>query len=137
MRGQKSAKCYFLWMVWQWHLGAGSEWDNDFRDRRDFRTVAYPELVNGSDVFEADTEDSGHFGQLLVDPIRSQLVAGGRDVLVRLDLEGLRKLETAAWPAKDDSLEACILKGQKEEDCRNYIKVTLGSGRTAQPQQQQ
>ncbi len=118
--------CYFLCAVCSVCVGGSDE--DPFRS--DFRTISHGELVEGSDVFYAGPDGNGsggsggHYSRLVVDPARSQLVAGGRDAIVRLQLDGLRRLETAAWPATPESVDACLLKGQREDDCRNYIKVT-------------
>jgi hypothetical protein len=127
MRGQKSVSCVFVFI---WCVGS-VELDPLDRDtleevgrRSDYRTIPHLELLNGSDVFVS--EDAGYFGQLLLDPARSQVVAGGRDALVRLKLDDLQKLESAAWPAPPSSVASCLVKGQPESDCRNYVKVPPG-----------
>ncbi|KAH7945623.1 hypothetical protein HPB49_013416 [Dermacentor silvarum] len=48
-----------------------------------------------------------------------------RDHLFRLSLEDLKKLEDVAVPASNTAVRSCLLKGQTEEGCRNYIKVLL------------
>ena len=44
--------------------------------------------------------------------------------LFRLSLDGLTKLEMAEWPATATTVGLCTAKGQSEEFCRNFIKVS-------------
>ena len=54
---------------------------------------------------------------------RYQLIAGARDSLFRLSLDGLAKLESTDWAADSSTRGLCTAKGQTEEACKNYIKV--------------
>ena len=52
-------------------------------------------------------------------------IAGARDAMYRLTLEGLTQLEKAEWPAKEDKIISCTTKGQSEADCHNFIKILV------------
>lgn len=52
-----------------------------------------------------------------------------RDALFRLRLHDLRVLEKAVWSAEPDKIELCHVKGQSEDDCRNYVNVLLRQGK--------
>lgn len=45
-----------------------------------------------------------------------------RDVLYRLSFK-LELREKSIWEATDESIRMCRVKGQTEQDCRNYIMV--------------
>ncbi|CAH0596374.1 unnamed protein product [Chrysodeixis includens] len=94
----------------------------------DFRIINRQDLLTSdhSDVFE-DTS-TGSFSQLLFDVARDQVLVGARDALYRLSLRGLGVLERADWLAPSEKTKLCQVKGQTEEDCRNYVKVLLSHG---------
>ena len=98
-------------------VGAGAGAGADYRD------VPYEALVPSMESF---TETGvGHFSEILFDVRRYQLIVGARDALFRLSMDGLKKLEKAAWPASPQTVGLCTAKGQSEELCRNYIKVLV------------
>ncbi|KAG7309284.1 hypothetical protein JYU34_005224 [Plutella xylostella] len=93
----------------------------------DFRIINKQDLLAfDSDIFEDKSTKS--FSQLLFDVARDQVVVGARDALLRLSLRGLRPLERAEWGAPQDAVKLCLVKGQSERDCRNYIRVLLAHG---------
>lgn len=52
-----------------------------------------------------------------------------RDNIYRLDLDDLKKIEAARWPATEEKVQLCLMKGQNVDDCHNYIKVLLSTGK--------
>lgn len=52
-----------------------------------------------------------------------------RDNIYRLDLEDLKKIEAAQWPATEKKVEMCLVKGQSADNCHNYVKVLLSAGK--------
>lgn len=94
----------------------------------DFRIINRQDLLTSehSDSFEDST--TGSFSQLLFDVARDQVIVGARDALYRLSLRGLGVLERADWLASSEKVKLCQVKGQTEDDCRNYIKVLLLHG---------
>ena len=89
----------------------------------DFRTVSNSELLRDVDRFAE--EGVTDFGELLFDFPRYQVLAGARDALFRLSLEGLTKLEKAEWEAQETTRGLCSAKGRSEADCRNFVKVLV------------
>lgn len=53
-----------------------------------------------------------------------------RDNLYRLTLTSLTDLEHASWPASQDKVKTCQVKGQSEKDCHNYVKVLVSNGKS-------
>ncbi len=94
-------------------------------DIDDFRRVSRVDL--SVDEF-IDPGVGADFTELLFDVDRYQVIAGARDALYRLGLEGLTKLERASWEAKENRRILCTRKGRSERDCRNYVKVLVRSG---------
>jgi hypothetical protein len=45
--------------------------------------------------------------------------------LARASLENLKKLDEVSWPAEASKIDSCQMKGQPEEDCRNFVRVMV------------
>lgn len=52
-----------------------------------------------------------------------------RDVLYRLRVQNLKLLEKAIWSSPENKTSLCLMKGQSEQNCHNYIKVLLSHGK--------
>lgn len=52
-----------------------------------------------------------------------------RDNIYRLDLDDLKRIEAARWPATEEKVQLCLMKGQSVDDCHNYVKVLLSTGK--------
>ncbi len=100
-------------------VGAAGDSDPRYVSARDLRR----DMV----VYSGDGDESDYFSEMLFDPEHSQVVVGARDAVFRLSLDGLARLEKAAWPADETKVALCQAKGQDEDACRNYIRVLLKS----------
>ncbi|KAF0304979.1 Semaphorin-5B [Amphibalanus amphitrite] len=83
-------------------------------------------LHHGGRVFRLP--GGGNWSSLLLDPAHSQLLAGGRDALVRLSAAELAPLELTRWPADPLDRRHCRLKGQSESLCANFITALHVNG---------
>lgn len=102
--------------------------DLEESEAADFVTLHHDALADSIKEFSDFASGTKHFTELLFDPPRDQVVAGARDALFRLSLEGLKPLEKSEWPAKEAHIGECTNKGQSKEHCRNYIKVLVSHG---------
>ncbi|XP_022912170.1 semaphorin 5c [Onthophagus taurus] len=93
----------------------------------DYRFISYKDLKESSSKFSKKGVTS--YSQLLFDISRSQLIVGARDTLLRLELQNLTLTEDATWTSSEDKIQACVTKGQSEEDCHNFIKVLVTNGK--------
>nr|XP_021191662.2 semaphorin-5B [Helicoverpa armigera] len=94
----------------------------------DFRIINRQDLLTSEHSDSFEDSSTGSFSQLLFDVARDQVIVGARDALYRLSLRGLGVLERADWLASSEKVKLCQVKGQTEDDCRNYIKVLLLHG---------
>ncbi|XP_063708131.1 semaphorin-5A [Culicoides brevitarsis] len=109
---------HFLLLIWI--IGtAASQIDNDFR------YISYEDLLPTSDRFTDGNVTS--FSRLLFDVAREQIIIGARDHLYRTSLK-LHLKERAVWEASPSIRETCLNKGQRDEDCHNYIMVLQSYG---------
>ncbi|XP_018916719.2 semaphorin 5c [Bemisia tabaci] len=93
----------------------------------DSQVIAYEDLLNTAREFFEPGVTS--FTQILFDVARKQLIVGARDVLFRLTLDDLTPLERTSWKAQTGAVDMCLIKGQSEADCHNFIKVLLSTGK--------
>ena len=71
----------------------------------------------------------GNWSRLLLDSVRSELLVGGREALVRLSASDLAPLRVTRWPADPLDRRRCRLKGQPEPLCANFVTVLHAHGR--------
>ncbi|GAB1300235.1 Semaphorin-5B [Apodemus speciosus] len=69
------------------------------------------------------------FSQLALDPSRNQLIVGARNYLFRLSLANVSLLQATEWASSEDTRRSCQSKGKTEEECQNYVRVLIVSGR--------
>ncbi|KAI4548336.1 hypothetical protein MG293_000666 [Ovis ammon polii] len=92
------------------------------------------------------------FSQLALDPSRNQLIVGARYVLryniqkvqkgkaepppqytrnylFRLSLANVSLLQATEWASNEDTRRSCQSKGKTEEECQNYVRVLIVTGR--------
>ncbi|XP_019898051.2 semaphorin-5B isoform X3 [Esox lucius] len=69
------------------------------------------------------------FSQLALDLTRNQLIVGARNHLFRLSLSNASLLQAVEWGPDDDTRRSCQSKGKTEDECQNYIRVLLITGR--------
>nr|XP_021490329.1 semaphorin-5B [Meriones unguiculatus] len=69
------------------------------------------------------------FSQLALDPPRNQLIVGARNYLFRLSLANVSLLQATEWASTEDTRRSCQSKGKTEEECQNYVRVLIVSGR--------
>ncbi|KAJ8986267.1 hypothetical protein NQ317_009977 [Molorchus minor] len=93
----------------------------------DFRYISHQDLQPSTNVFY--TEGVTYYSQMLFDISRNQVLVGARDGLYRLSLSKLGLLQYAEWQAPSEKITSCIYKGQREENCHNYIKILLTDGK--------
>ncbi|XP_022066020.1 semaphorin-5B-like isoform X2 [Acanthochromis polyacanthus] len=70
------------------------------------------------------------FSQLAMDLSRNQLVVGARNFLFRLSLNNASLIQATEWAPDEETKRSCQSKGKSEDECQNYIRVLLISGRT-------
>ncbi|XP_053967128.1 semaphorin-1A isoform X1 [Anastrepha ludens] len=51
------------------------------------------------------------------------ILVGAKDVMYNISLDGLREISRLEWFSSDADRELCALKGKRETDCHNYIRV--------------
>ncbi|XP_065368622.1 semaphorin-1A [Calliphora vicina] len=51
------------------------------------------------------------------------ILVGARNVIYNISLNGLRENSRIEWYSSDADRELCALKGKRESDCHNYIRV--------------
>ncbi|KAK5604297.1 hypothetical protein CRENBAI_019880 [Crenichthys baileyi] len=81
-------------------------------------------------VFEFSYPGVKDFSQLAMDVSRNQLIVGARNVLFRLSLSNTSLIQATEWAPDEDTKRSCQSKGKSEDECQNYIRVLLISGRT-------
>ncbi|EHB00947.1 Semaphorin-5B [Heterocephalus glaber] len=69
------------------------------------------------------------FSQLALDPTRNQLIVGARNYLFRLSLANVSLLQATEWASNEDTRRSCQSKGKTEEECQNYVRVLILTGR--------
>ncbi|KAF7655613.1 hypothetical protein LDENG_00053850 [Lucifuga dentata] len=69
------------------------------------------------------------FSQLALDLTRNQLIVGARNFLFRLSLSNASLIQVTEWAPDEETKRSCQSKGKSEEECQNYIRVLLISGR--------
>ncbi|XP_074157498.1 semaphorin-5B [Sminthopsis crassicaudata] len=69
------------------------------------------------------------FSQLALDPSRNQLIVGARNYLFRLSLTNVSLLQATEWSSNEETRKSCQSKGKTEEECQNYVRVLIVSGR--------
>ncbi|XP_036807640.1 semaphorin-5B-like isoform X1 [Oncorhynchus mykiss] len=69
------------------------------------------------------------FSQLTLDLTRNQLIVGARNHLFRLSLSNASLLQAVEWGPDEDTKRSCQSKGKTEDECQNYIRVLLITGR--------
>ncbi|XP_036333039.1 semaphorin-1A [Rhagoletis pomonella] len=51
------------------------------------------------------------------------ILVGAKDIMYNISLDGLREISRLEWFSSDADRELCALKGKRETDCHNYIRV--------------
>ncbi|XP_075168042.1 semaphorin 1b [Haematobia irritans] len=51
------------------------------------------------------------------------MLVGARDIIYNISINGLRENSRIEWFSSDADRELCALKGKREADCHNYIRV--------------
>ncbi|KAM6945764.1 semaphorin-5B-like [Aplochiton taeniatus] len=69
------------------------------------------------------------FSQMTLDLNRNQLIVGARNYLFRLSLSNASLLQATEWGPDEDTKRSCQSKGKTEDECQNYIRVLLITGR--------
>uniref|UniRef100_A0A3Q3VTF2 Semaphorin-5A n=1 Tax=Mola mola TaxID=94237 RepID=A0A3Q3VTF2_MOLML len=69
------------------------------------------------------------FSQLALDLSRNQLIVGARNFLFRLTLSNASLIQATEWAPDEATRRSCRSKGKSEEDCQNYVRVLLISGK--------
>ncbi|XP_061129017.1 semaphorin-5B-like isoform X2 [Syngnathus typhle] len=70
------------------------------------------------------------FSQLAVDLSTKQIIVGARNFLFSLSLDNASLIQATKWTPDEDTMHSCKSKGKSEEECQNYVRVLLLSGRT-------
>ncbi|XP_069838553.1 semaphorin-5B isoform X2 [Dendropsophus ebraccatus] len=73
--------------------------------------------------------DAQDFSQLALDVNRNQLIVGARNYLFRLSLYNVSLLQAAEWSSDEDTRRSCQSKGKTEEECQNYVRVLIVTGK--------
>ncbi|XP_044770242.1 semaphorin-5B [Neomonachus schauinslandi] len=94
---------------------------------REHPTVAFADLKPW--VFNFTYPGARDFSQLALDPSRNQLIVGARNYLFRLSLANVSLLQATEWASNEDTRRSCQSKGKTEEECQNYMRVLIVTGR--------
>uniref|UniRef100_A0ABI7XLJ7 Sema domain-containing protein n=1 Tax=Felis catus TaxID=9685 RepID=A0ABI7XLJ7_FELCA len=94
---------------------------------REHPTVAFADLKPW--VFNFTYPGARDFSQLALDPSRNQLIVGARNYLFRLSLANVSLLQATEWASNEDTRRSCQSKGKTEEECQNYVRVLIVTGR--------
>ncbi|EPQ11980.1 Semaphorin-5B [Myotis brandtii] len=94
---------------------------------REHPTVAFADLKPWVSNFTYP--GAGDFSQLALDPSRNQLIVGARNYLFRLSLANVSLLQATEWASNEDTRRSCQSKGKTEEECQNYVRVLIVTGR--------
>ncbi|XP_077129422.1 semaphorin-5B isoform X2 [Ranitomeya variabilis] len=73
--------------------------------------------------------DVQDFSQLTLDINRNQLIVGARNHLFRLSLYNVSLIQVAEWSSDEDTRRSCQSKGKTEEECQNYVRVLIVTGK--------
>lgn len=88
-------------------------------------SVSYDEMRSSSKYHSYSNSKIIHFAQVWIDKPRNQILVGARDYLLRLSLRDLQPLEVVPWVPENRTVDICQHKGQKAEDCHNFVRVLL------------
>jgi len=94
---------------------------------REHPTVTFADLKPW--VFNFTYPGARDFSQLALDPSRNQLIVGARNYLFRLSLANVSLLQATEWASNEDTRRSCQSKGKTEEECQNYMRVLIVTGR--------
>ncbi|XP_008583381.1 PREDICTED: semaphorin-5B [Galeopterus variegatus] len=94
---------------------------------REHPTVAFEDLKPW--VYNFTYPGARDFSQLALDPPRNQLIVGARNYLFRLSLANVSLLQATEWASNEDTRRSCQSKGKTEEECQNYVRVLIVTGR--------
>ncbi|KAH8401249.1 hypothetical protein KR009_004021 [Drosophila setifemur] len=59
----------------------------------------------------------------ILDHNDESVLVGAKDVIYNVSLHGLREIGRLEWHSSDADRELCALKGKREWDCHNYLRV--------------
>ncbi|KAH8291314.1 hypothetical protein KR054_010536 [Drosophila jambulina] len=59
----------------------------------------------------------------ILDHNDESLLVGAKDVIYNVSLHGLREIGRLEWSSSDADQQLCTLKGKKDRDCHNYLRV--------------
>ncbi|XP_073846394.1 semaphorin 1b [Musca autumnalis] len=59
----------------------------------------------------------------ILDHDEKTILVGARDVIYNISINGLRENNRIEWSSSAADRELCALKGKRESDCHNYIRV--------------
>ncbi|KAG5261552.1 hypothetical protein AALO_G00285560 [Alosa alosa] len=96
-------------------------------NRRQHPIVSFPALSPWLSSFSAPGVND--YSQLALDLSRNQLIVGARNYLFSLSLSNVSLLQATEWAVDADTRRSCQSKGKTEEECQNYIRVLLLSGK--------
>uniref|UniRef100_A0A803KBF5 Semaphorin 5B n=1 Tax=Xenopus tropicalis TaxID=8364 RepID=A0A803KBF5_XENTR len=101
--------------------------EKDYCSRREHPILSFQELKPWLSNFTfSDVRD---FSQLALDLNRNQLIVGARNYLFRLSLHNVSLIQAAEWSSDEDTQRSCQSKGKTEDECQNYVRVLIVSGK--------
>ncbi|XP_017019931.1 semaphorin-1A [Drosophila kikkawai] len=59
----------------------------------------------------------------ILDHNDESVLVGAKDVIYNVSLHGLREIGRLEWSSSDADQQLCTLKGKKDRDCHNYLRV--------------
>ncbi|KAH8250756.1 hypothetical protein KR038_007462 [Drosophila bunnanda] len=59
----------------------------------------------------------------ILDHNDESVLVGAKDVIYNVSLNGLREIGRLEWSSSDADQQLCTLKGKKDRDCHNYLRV--------------
>ncbi|KAM4538121.1 semaphorin-5B-like [Fundulus diaphanus] len=119
-----------LMLVIGWSVSLSQQQNVSLADcsRKEHPVVSYQALRVW--VFEFSYPGVKDFSQVAMDVSRNQLIVGARNILFQLSLSNISLIQATEWAPDEDTKRSCQSKGKSEDECQNYIRVLLISGRT-------
>ncbi|XP_071825837.1 semaphorin-5A-like isoform X2 [Apostichopus japonicus] len=88
------------------------------------KVIAYEDLKRHG-LGEYSRPDTTDYSQIVIDEENNQIIVGAKDTLLQLSLQDLSPIQETVWRPSDLMVDICQSKGERPEDCCNFIRVLL------------